>query len=92
MDGEVETIRVLSDDYLMKTVLGGAFVDVYYRLSPGAADYIAEYSLARSLVRIVLNPVVWMTELLLAVPGLLMGIFAAFGVLFFLNRRTGRAF
>jgi hypothetical protein len=61
-------------------------------LSPGAADYIAEHSLARSLVRIVLNPVVWMTELLLAVPGLLMGIFAAFGVLFLLNRRTGRAF
>jgi hypothetical protein len=90
MAAEVASLRELRDGYLLESALGGAFVDGYYRLSPVAADYIAEHGAARSLVRAVLVPIVWMTQLFLAAPGLLMGLFATFGLLCLLNRRAQR--
>jgi YVTN family beta-propeller protein len=58
MAEEVMTLRRFRDERLLKTVAGREFVRLYYRYSPGVADYIRERDSLRAAVRTGLWPVV----------------------------------
>ena len=55
---EVLTLRDFRDRYLLTNGPGQAFVDWYYRVSPPAADFIAEHESLKTAVCLVLTPIV----------------------------------
>jgi hypothetical protein len=59
MAPDVMVLRNFRDKYLLTNSLGKAFVSMYYRLSPPAADYIARHEGLRTATRIALTPVVY---------------------------------
>ena len=66
---EIGVLRSLRDSYMLNNMVGTAFVDTYYRLSPAVADVVAHNAIAKALVRTVLVPVVMLSGLMLEVPG-----------------------
>ena len=58
LDPHVKVLRDFRDAYLLTNAPGRAFVRLYYRLSPPAADFIAEHEVLRASVRIALLPLV----------------------------------
>ncbi|MFP6584416.1 MAG: CFI-box-CTERM domain-containing protein, partial [Candidatus Hydrogenedentota bacterium] len=91
MAQEIDVLRTLRDEHLLDGALGMAFVDSYYRLSPGIADVIAEQSALRALTRTILVPVILMAKIINA-TGALAG-FLVFGAAaaLYLNRRQARS-
>jgi hypothetical protein len=60
---QIDVLREFRDVVLLENSLGSQFVDLYYRLSPPIADFIAGNSFLRTVVReLVIDPVVWMIE------------------------------
>ena len=55
---EVEVLRDVRDAHLLNNVLGTAFVDTYYRLSPPMADRVREHALLAATVRTALRPII----------------------------------
>jgi len=49
---QLDDLRSVRDQFLLPSVIGAAFVDAYYRVSPPAAAWIAEHPLARLGVRV----------------------------------------
>jgi hypothetical protein len=48
---------------LLKSTVGSRLVDLYYRLSPPVANFIAGNELLRTLVReLVVDPIVWVVQ------------------------------
>jgi len=84
MAAEIDSLRTVRDEVLLQSGLGTAFVDVYYRWSPGLADAIAERPLLAGIARALLYPFVVLARLWLAVPGASIVVFA--GVLLALYR------
>jgi len=58
MAAEIQPLREIRDAHLLKTSLGAAFTDAYYRLSPPIADLVARHDGVRRAVRAVLAPIV----------------------------------
>jgi hypothetical protein len=58
LENEVEILRMLRDRHLMKHPAGRAFVSLYNRYGPYAAEYIAERGTLRQLVRTGLYPLI----------------------------------
>ncbi len=58
-EGELGALREFRDTVLLKSALGTAFVNAYYRTSPPIADFVGTHSWAAALVRGVLTPLVW---------------------------------
>lgn len=56
---EVLALRVFRDNYLLTNNAGRYFVSQYYRYSPPMADYIRDSESLKSLVRVVLTPLVY---------------------------------
>lgn len=48
---ELDTLRDFRDDVLLKNAAGSLFVEVYYRVSPPIAEFIARNDLLRPIVR-----------------------------------------
>lgn len=71
--------RVLSFEFEIPNIAGRAFVTLYYKVSPPIADFIRESEVLKSLVRIVLLPVIGMAAFLVKTTFLQKCI--AFGVL-----------
>lgn len=61
----VQILRDFRDRYLMDSMLGRIFVNVYYSVSPSIADFIENHPPARVVVRYALFPLIGMTFLLL---------------------------
>lgn len=59
---EVEIIRGFRDKYLLANPMGKCFVDTYYRASPMMADFIGDYPILKRAFRIILEPIVWVSE------------------------------
>lgn len=53
---EVVELRAFRDRVLMRSELGRDFVDLYYRLSPSAAELVREHESVRALLRTLLDP------------------------------------
>ncbi|MDH3976153.1 MAG: hypothetical protein OEV42_17925 [Deltaproteobacteria bacterium] len=66
----VMVLRDFRDKYLMTNGPGRSFVDFYYRMSPGMADFISEREWSKSLVRILLMPLIGLAWLLLNMPAI----------------------
>jgi hypothetical protein len=63
MAEEIQILRALRDEYLLTNVIGRAFVDFYYKVSPPIADFITEHPSLKAVVRVGLAPVVAMGTL-----------------------------
>ena len=63
MAGKIEILRQFRDGYLLTNPLGQAMVDVYYRVSPPVAEFIAEHPSLKPMVRVGLAPAVAMSTL-----------------------------
>jgi serine protease len=66
MAGEVRYLRAFRDEYLLNSRLGREFVELYYRLSPPVAGFIRERESLRSVVRVVLSPLVTLSRWLVS--------------------------
>ncbi|MBI3071217.1 MAG: hypothetical protein HYY84_03730 [Deltaproteobacteria bacterium] len=81
-DPQVKVLRRYRDEVLAKSVVGRAFVALYYALSPPVADFIRDSDAARAATRIVLWPAVayawFVTNLTLPLAVLLL-VFIGFG-------------
>ena len=58
LEPHVRVLREFRDRYLQRTALGRAFIGFYYRHSPPLAAVIAEHEWLRTLVRLLLTPLV----------------------------------
>jgi hypothetical protein len=60
---QIDVLREFRDTLLLKSMVGAAFVDLYYRTSPPIADFIASNEGLRTLVReLLIDPVVWLVD------------------------------
>ena len=73
---------------MFNNILGTAFVDTYYRLSPPIADKVAEHPLLASAVRMMLTPIVWLGKLIMTTPMVLLSMLIAGGGLFLARRHS----
>ena len=64
---EVMVLSEFRDEYLVKNILGKAFVKTYYRASPSAAEFISDKPLLKSMVRMQLKPWVKIANLFISV-------------------------
>jgi hypothetical protein len=60
---QIDVLREFRDTVLLKSTVGSAFVDLYYRTSPPIADFIASNEVLRTLVRdLLIDPIVKVVE------------------------------
>lgn len=86
LDPHVQTLRDFRDNVLGRFSLGKAFVSFYYQNSPPLANFIARHDTLRTAARIILTPVVYF----IAYPqisGIIILLFIAGGILFWLRKR-----
>jgi len=62
MAKDVNTLRKLRDQYLIKNPLGKKFIELYYRYSPSLAEFISDKPVLKAMVRFLLKPLVWLSE------------------------------
>lgn len=80
LEGEVVTLRNFRDDFLLKSSLGRALVDIYYRYSPPLANVISAHETLKITSRIVLTPLIYTIKYpVLALLLLMLGGFAVIG-------------
>lgn len=92
MAREVNVLRSWRDKYLLTSVAGAAFVDVYYRLSPALAEHVNHSPLLASLVRLLLLPVLILSEgVLFPIAVMLMVLLFFAGLVAFVWVRRSRA-
>jgi hypothetical protein len=56
---DIDILRAFRDRFLVDNAVGRAFVETYYKLSPGPAEYISRHDGLRAATRMVLKPVVF---------------------------------
>jgi hypothetical protein len=88
MADEVNVLRTFRDAYLLNSALGTAFVDTYYRVSPGIAEVVAAHPALAAVVRAMLVPVIAVARMMLAAPHAVLAVLA--GLTFVSVRRRAR--
>lgn len=66
MHKEVRYLRAFRDEFLLTNSLGRKFVETYYHYSPPIADYLRQNSLLKSAVRVMLEPLIALSEWLVS--------------------------
>jgi len=61
MAEEIQILREFRDEYLLTNLLGQAFVDFYYKVSPPIAEFITDHPSLKPIVRVGLLPAVAMS-------------------------------
>jgi len=93
MERHVRILREFRDKCLLSSGAGRIFVELYYRYSPPAADYIAGHEGLRTTVRIGLLPIVGLSYLALNNPmiltGLLIMMLTVMGWMLFYVKKNG---
>ena len=69
MAEKVTVLRAFRDQYLMTNAAGRRFVQLYYRYSPSIADRIRRDDTLRAAVRAALEPLVWVSRLVVKTDG-----------------------
>jgi hypothetical protein len=69
MANQIMPLRELRDEYLQRTFLGRSLITIYRRWSPEMAQEITQNPCLRSMTKIALYPIVWLTGLFLVVFG-----------------------
>ena len=64
LEGKIDALRSFRDAYLMKSSAGRTFVEAYYQHSPPIAGTITDREWLRTLVRVLLLPLVGFVSLL----------------------------
>jgi hypothetical protein len=59
LEPEVMVLRSFRDNVLLTNPIGASFVDLYYRVSPPVADFIARHETLKVAVRYSLTPIVY---------------------------------
>jgi PKD repeat protein len=60
---QIDVLREFRNTVLLKSTVGSAFVDLYYRISPPIADFIGSNEVLRTLVRdLLVDPIVRVVE------------------------------
>jgi PKD repeat protein len=59
LEPEVMVLRSFRDNVLLTNPMGASFVDLYYRVSPPVADFIARHETLRVVSRVALTPIVY---------------------------------
>ncbi len=85
LDPHVNALRNFRDEFLLKYSWGQALVAFYYKNSPPVANYIAKHEYLRTIVRVVLTPVVFAAEY----PGIAV-VMIVFGITVVVLRRNRR--
>jgi len=66
MSSEVRYLRAFRDQYLLTSETGRKFVELYYRYSPVAADWLRTHDEARAAVRTLLSPLIALSRWLVS--------------------------
>jgi len=61
-EDEVKVLRDFRDEYLKTNSLGRMFVETYYYISPPIAKVISDSEILKSMIRVVLTPIVYMIK------------------------------
>jgi hypothetical protein len=87
----VRRLREFRDRYLLANSFGRIFVDMYYRWSPTVAEFVANHSSMKALVRFTLMPIVELSSLVIKMNAYAFIIVLVFPVLmgFFLRKESG---
>lgn len=88
MAAELDTLRSVRDSYLLDSAVGTALVDTYYRVSPAIADVVAQSPVLAAIVRMLLVPVVFCSNLVLAMPKLTTLLAVLCGLAYLAYRRS----
>jgi hypothetical protein len=60
---QLDVLREFRDDVLLESTVGSQLVDLYYQVSPPIAEFMAEHSFVRTLVKeLMIDPIVWVVE------------------------------
>jgi hypothetical protein len=62
---EIQILREFRDEYLLTNPLGRALVGLYYKVSPPIAEFITEYPVLKTIVRVGLLPAVAMSTIVI---------------------------
>jgi photosystem II stability/assembly factor-like uncharacterized protein len=85
----VTILREFRDEYLMPSKIGRAFVRLYYKYSPAAADFIAKHKALRISVQVMLLPLIALSYSMLhlgpVITGIILGLIFVFP--FFILKR-----
>ena len=65
MSDRIATLREFRDDYLLTNTVGRILVDIYYRISPPIARFIAQQPSIKSIMRVGLMPAVAVSTMLI---------------------------
>lgn len=76
LDPHVMVLRHFRDEVLLKSAAGTAFVKLYYVYSPPIADFIREREWLRTLVRLLLTPLIVVVKFPLLLPVSFFGLIA----------------
>jgi PKD repeat protein len=94
-DPHVVVLRDFRDSVLLKNRAGRAFVSLYYKLSPPAAEFISERPALRRITRAALMPLIYMSRFVLyttvAQKLIVLAVFLSFITLVFTLIRKRRA-
>jgi len=78
LDKHIVLLKSFRDNYLLTNFVGEAFLNLYYKYSPPAANFIRKHDTARTATRIALTPIVYSVQypylllLLLILPALIL--------------------
>ncbi len=86
LDPHVEALRNFRDRHLVTNAAGKAFVGLYYRYSPPAADYISRHENLRMLTKIALTPIVYTVQYPSAFLLIFASGFAGIAILIYMKR------
>ncbi len=86
----LDILRQFRNTYLHPYAFGQKIIKFYYAKGPGWAKEISHYPLAKSIVKVVLLPVIAFAYLVLH-PALLVGLMALIASVYFYRRRKGIA-
>lgn len=90
LDGHIDTLREVRDQYLLENTPGTAFVDTYYRVSPAIADTVASSPALAAIVRVMLVPVIFLGKMALTSPALLALVALSVGFFYWAKRKSAR--